>query len=413
MNTSMNLTTPAGGDYTILSTDGWNMTTTVAVTETYTEPPYCPNMNTSNTSNVEPQSALVMFNEHYAQMHGYISVFVCLFGMLANTANIVVLTRKKMITSTNYILTWLAVADLFTMLDYFPFAIHFYILKDPNLPFPMTKEYGWVCFLMFHASFSIVCHTIAIWLTIELAIFRFIFIWYPTKGAVYCNHEKAKRAVLVVILYTIIICIPNYICNEITTYNCRMYGDEPVYSLELRKHGAFTVINSVNYWTQALLIKLVPCIMLTLLTLLLITAMHRAYKRRAAMKHQGKKDDTEKHNEHNRTTLMLLAVVVLFLITELPQGVLTILSSSIDGFFDRVYMPLGDLLDIVALCNNAINFVLYCGMSTQFRKTFFEIFCSCIPETRPGWRKLGVVRAEKNGCTPTTTNTSISTTTKL
>ncbi|OWF42875.1 sex peptide receptor-like [Mizuhopecten yessoensis] len=406
MNNSENITTMSSTD--AMSTGHWNISnSSVGLTTDVYSDSLCLSLNASNSS---PRSALEAFSVHYAQVHGYVSVCVCLFGMLANTANIVVLTRKKMITSTNYILTWLAVADLFTMLDYFPFAIHFYILKDPMLPFPMTKGYGWVCFLMFHASFSIVCHTIAIWLTIELAIFRFIFIWFPTKGALYCSQEKAKRAVLGVILYTIIICIPNYMSNEITTYNCRVYR-EPVYSLEVRKHGAFAVINSVNYWTQALLIKLVPCIMLTLLTLLLITAMHRAYKRRAALKHQGKKDDTDKHHEHNRTTLMLLAVVVLFLITELPQGILTILSSSIDGFFESVYMPLGDLVDIVALCNNAINFVLYCGMSTQFRKTFFEIFCSCIPERRPGWRKLGVVRAEKNGCTPTTTNTSLSTTT--
>ncbi|XP_069140712.1 G-protein coupled receptor dmsr-1-like [Argopecten irradians] len=388
------------GSTEIMSTEVWNLTNGSAESN-------CPNFMASNSS---AKTALEEFSVHYARVHGYISVFVCLFGMLANTANIVVLTRKKMITSTNYILTWLAVADLFTMLDYFPFAIHFYILKDPMLPFPMTKGYGWVCFLMFHASFSIVCHTIAIWLTIELAIFRFIFIWFPTKGALYCNQQKAKRAVLCVILYTIIICIPNYMSNEITTYDCGG-NREAIYSLEVRKDGVFATINSVNYWTQALLIKLVPCIMLTLLTLLLITAMHRAYKRRMALKNQGKKDDSDKHNEHNRTTLMLLAVVVLFLITELPQGVLTILSSSIEGFFESVYMPLGDLLDIVALCNNAINFVLYCGMSTQFRKTFIEVFCSCIPERRPGWRKLGVVTAEKNGCTPTTTNTSLSTTT--
>ncbi|XP_060069535.1 G-protein coupled receptor dmsr-1-like [Ylistrum balloti] len=405
MNYSENVTMIGSTD--VISTEIWNITnSSVGVTTDVYSKSSCPNMNASDSSD---KSALEAFSVHYAGVHGYVSVFVCLFGMLANTANIVVLTRKKMITSTNYILTWLAVADLFTMLDYFPFAIHFYILKDPKLPFPMTKGYGWVCFLMFHASFSVVCHTIAIWLTIGLAIFRFIFIWFPTKGALYCSQQKAKRAVIGVILYTIIICIPNYMSNEITTY-C-LGEEEPVYSLEVRKDGAFVVINSVNYWTQALLFKLVPCIMLTLLTLLLITAMHRAYKRRVALKNQGKKEDTDKHNEHNRTTLMLLAVVVLFLITELPQGILTILSSSIKGFFDSVYMPLGDLLDIVALCNNAINFVLYCGMSTQFRKTFFEIFCSCIPERRPGWRKLGVVTAEKNGCTPTTTTTSLSTTT--
>jgi hypothetical protein len=55
---------------------------------------------------------------------------------------------------------------------------------------------------------------------------------------------------------------------------------------------------------------------------LLIYAMHKAYKRRLILMNQGKKEESDRHHEHNRTTGMLLAVVVLFLITELPQGVL-------------------------------------------------------------------------------------------
>jgi len=71
---------------------------------------------------------------------------------------------------------------------------------------------------------------------------------------------------------------------------------------------------------------------------------------------------------------MLLAVVGLFQLTELPQGVLTLCSIFIPNFFFDVYWPLGDVLDIAALLNNAINFVLYCTMSRQFRETFVEIF---------------------------------------
>lgn len=36
----------------------------------------------------------------------------------------------------------------------------------------------------------------------------------------------------------------------------------------------------------------------------------------------------------------------------------------LDGsFFEYIYMFLGDLLDIIILINNGINFVLYCMMS--------------------------------------------------
>lgn len=79
--------------------------------------------------NATELTGLGKFNEAYAGVHGYLSVMVCLFGMVANSVNIVVLTRKNMLSSTNVLLTWLAVADLFTMLSYFPFALHFFHLQ--------------------------------------------------------------------------------------------------------------------------------------------------------------------------------------------------------------------------------------------------------------------------------------------
>jgi hypothetical protein len=72
---------------------------------------------------------------------------------------------------------------------------------------------------------------------------------------------------------------------------------------------------------------------------------------------------------------MLLAVLILFLITEFPQGILGLLSALHgDQFFTNCYAPFGELMDFVALLNSAINFILYCTMSTKFRQTFTAIF---------------------------------------
>jgi hypothetical protein len=70
------------------------------------------------------------------------------------------------------------------------------------------------------------------------------------------------------------------------------------------------VLHKINFYIQAILIKLIPCVMLSILTFLLIYAMHKAYKRRLILMNQGKKEESDRHHEHNRTTGMLLAVVV-------------------------------------------------------------------------------------------------------
>ena len=74
------------------------------------------------------------------------------------------------------------------------------------------------------------------------------------------------------------------------------------------------------------------------------------------------------------STSMLVAVVLCFVVTELPQGVLAFLSGVDDRIFDGVYTPLGDVWDIVVLVNSSVNFLLYCTMSRQFRATFWDLF---------------------------------------
>ena len=76
----------------------------------------------------------------------------------------------------------------------------------------------------------------------------------------------------------------------------------------------------------------------------------------------------------DRTTRMLLAILVFFLITEFPSGLVALFSCFSADFFKYVYGPLGDLMDILALVNSSVNFILYCSMSRQFRKTFCSMF---------------------------------------
>ncbi|XP_041369865.1 sex peptide receptor-like [Gigantopelta aegis] len=356
------------------------------------------------------------FAMNYANYHGYFSATVCVFGIIANIANVLVLTRKNMISPTNTILMWLAVADLLTMLSYLPFSIHFYILKIPSFPTFTTMSFVWICFLMFHASFSIICHTVAIWLTIALAIFRYIYICMPTKGAVYCNLHRARIAIFLVYLSMLLLCIPNIIINRferisLEPLNLNMSMDvnstNDTFFVHVYKPTLWSdtevarVFRQINNWIQAIFIKLIPCAMLMTLTILLIHAMHKAHRKRMLLKSQGRKAESDKHGEHNRTTKMLLAVVVLFMITELPQGLLTLMNIFIRCFQDVVYNPLGDLLDIMALINNSVNFVLYCTMSKQFRDTFASVFCTFCAKHRPGWLKLKLVNS------PTSTNGNV------
>lgn len=199
------------------------------------------------------------------------------------------------------------------------------------------------------------------------------------------------------------------------------------------------LLKKVNFWVFSVGTKLVPCILLTFLSKALISALYEAEKRKKRLKNTcyslavtqtssgqpltasngannsspsaqtvrptsspatlcppatiatSSKNSTssisvvvpvnqghghsQSSGQGDRTTRMLLAVLLVFLVTEFPTGLLVLLSGFFgESFFRNVYSPLGDLLDLLALINSAINFILYCSMSKQFRNTFSKLF---------------------------------------
>lgn len=157
-----------------------------------------------------------------------------------------------------------------------------------------------------------------------------------------------------------------------------------------------------------MIIKLLPCFVLTVISLVLMHVLCEASRRRLKLKDydnptkyaiqlnqsetksrrcvEGAGNPRRSHNlllsrpprcdrRNDRTTLLLVAVLVLFLVTEFPQGLLGLLSGVLEKcFFAHCYPPFGELMDLLALINAAVGFVLYGLMSKQFRTTFRSLF---------------------------------------
>uniref|UniRef100_A0A1A9X0D9 G-protein coupled receptors family 1 profile domain-containing protein n=1 Tax=Glossina brevipalpis TaxID=37001 RepID=A0A1A9X0D9_9MUSC len=435
------------------------------------------------------------FHTSYKGWHGYISLIVCLLGTIANILNIIVLTRRDMRSPTNAILTGLAVADLAVMLEYIPYTTHDYILEE-SLPREQRLTYSWACFIKFHSIFTQLLHTISIWLTVTLAVWRYIAVAYPQKNRQWCGMRTTIITIATAYIVCILVVVPSlYLITSIVEYfetldangkplsstpltqymidYERNFENKSLYSAALgqsqqnKSATADMILSSVNQsntikvetttmntttksssllsltvsssssssssssnksltfeltrnvtvyrlylsdlalrnkslqnTTQliySVLIKLIPCIALTILSIRLIMALLEAKRRRKKLttstvnglksvsngktqeqqqsnKRKGSKT-FEKEKQTDRTTRMLLAVLLLFLITEFPQGILGLLNIVLGRkFLMQCYLRLSDLMDILALINSSINFILYCSMSRQFRTTFALLF---------------------------------------
>lgn len=319
------------------------------------------------------RTGLESFSCWYSDIHGYISLLVCAFGILANVINVLILTRKNMRTSTNCLLTGLAISDMLTMIFYAPHVYHFHLQYGTKDSVERNTK-DWMSFKLLTINFVATTHTISIWLGVVLAIFRYIFIRLSTEGAVTCSMARAQLAVVLVYITACLICVPNYCSMSIReSYN----EDQNATYWVLNTNNTSPVLMDINLWTYAILAKLMPCLLMTVFGSLLLNSLREVKKKGTLLHANGRQSDAYRvrMKEHSRTTRMLVCVITLFLVVELPQGLLLLISILKRSVFSSVYSPLGDLMDDLALINNSINLIIYSAMSKSFRDNFIWLFC--------------------------------------
>jgi len=181
------------------------------------------NETLTTTSADEGLPPLGRYSVWYAAYHGYISLVVCAVGIIGNVFNIVVLTRPNMVSSsTNCILTALAVSDLITMIVYVPFAIQFYCQRhiDPaadTLSFTpdQANTFGWTAFLLFYVHTSVTAHTVSIWLAVLLSVVRYIYVRPGATATLVGGSDgglgRVRCAIVGVYAFAVVILIPTYL----------------------------------------------------------------------------------------------------------------------------------------------------------------------------------------------------------
>lgn len=290
---------------------------------------------------------LKTFQNTYKNVHGYLSLIVCVFGSVANVLNICVLSTKQMRWPTNFILTALAIADLMVMLEYIPFVSHEY-LNAKGRSFCSHYTYEWAVFTVFHALFTQVFHFISCCLTVILAVWRYIALTYPQNNKIWCSAIRTIYTIIFTYIICPLVCLPVFLSLKIEPvdklcdqdhhllpkhHNSSHFFNETIYLVMYTSNQSNKII---SFWVYGVVIKLVPCILLTLLSWKLINVLLETKRRRKNLLNgsmNAKK--MEKEQQTDRTTRMLLAVLLMFLVTEFPQAILGLLSAVIGETFEK------------------------------------------------------------------------------
>ena len=121
-------------------------------------------------------------------LYGYIMPFLVIVTLVANTLIVLVLSKKHMRTPTNLVLMAMALSDMFTLL--FPAPWFLYLYTFGNHGSPLGTLAACYAYHVMHEGIPGLFHTASIWLTLALAIQRYIYVCHPPLARTWCTMQR-------------------------------------------------------------------------------------------------------------------------------------------------------------------------------------------------------------------------------
>ena len=324
-------------------------------------------------------------------LNGLFMPILIVITMIANTLVVLVLAKRKMRSPTNTVLLCMALSDLFTVIPPAPWLLYMYTFGNHSKPFQSVPAcYAYVYMSEVLPNFF---HTSSIWLTMALAIQRYVYVCRVVLARVFCTIPHVLKAIAMI--YGLAAVHQSTRFFDITITESPICWEGQIY-LSCKKDMAYWVTDIVTpdiyfniyYWFRVICIHLGPCITLLTLNILLFQTLKEARATRAKLFSENSNAkhgmECKRMRDSQCTTLMLIVVVTVFLLVEIPLAVLTVLhivSSSVVEFLNY------EVVSVLILFSNfsisasyPINFAIYCGMSRQFRETFKELFIKSAEE---------------------------------
>ena len=304
----------------------------------------------------------------------YIQPAICVFGILCNILNLVILTRPRLKESPYTYLLGLAVAD---------FGVLVMVFVRTVLSRRIGQGiYGWQIYNAYiFLPFANVFSNSSVWITVFLTIERWISVSFPLKAKKICTKSLARRVIVGIFMAAGAINVPRFFCRKI---NRIVESDGDVmYAVSSSEFEQSEVYKTIT-WMYIVFIHGIPCLTLIVLNTCLLHVVYKANRTRAAL-NGSNENNIALHifREQRRLTVTCVSIICLFLVCVSPSAfsnrpvayALFGQGKTPDEFFQQsFYRLLRIVTNALVTCNLSLNFILYCFFNHKFFKTLNHLF---------------------------------------
>ena len=132
-----------------------------------------------------------------------------------------------------------------------------------------------------------VFYSVYIWLTLLLALWHYISVAHPLRSRRWCTRKRAFLALAAIYTIAPLACISFYLSFAIIENTFQVGDDGKLYLDPFKEHrnktitvyfvglsslaeGHGSLLVEINLWTHGIVNKLVPCLIITIFSVLLI-----------------------------------------------------------------------------------------------------------------------------------------------
>ncbi|ELT87123.1 hypothetical protein CAPTEDRAFT_189077 [Capitella teleta] len=302
-------------------------------------------------------------------MDHYLTPAVCVLGCVGNLFNLVILNLQKFRSSSgskenaaHVGLISLAISDFFFCGCLFPRMF----TKSHRSSFTSKG------FFLFYQMYSTGCITtfllISTWVTVSMAVVRYLAICFPLKIRKFGGGSFAKVLYSAVASVCVLVNLPTF--WQYQSMEMIVEDGEVVYLVDIGHMNTGRPHGQAFLWVRFILGILFPAVILIFCNGSLIRALQKSYKLRRQC-HVNESASSSK----NRVTLMLVIIFSFFVLCVFPCELLDFFTEIVSSnpAHKELFLLLRCIANFLQALNFAFNFILYCLINAHFRLAILDL----------------------------------------